>query len=126
VGAAFQARLSVITTTASTVYAARRPGQVGDRSRRQAGDWKEADGDHGEPDLASAAGVGPAVVATIPFGHRRLGPDVWEPAAGSEAAAELASTESRANGSPWGEQVPRTTYHASGGPRSGIAPQGWA
>jgi hypothetical protein len=54
--------------------------------------------------------LGEALSATVTFGHRHLGLDVWEPAAGSEAAAELASTESRADGSPWDEQVLRTAY----------------
>jgi hypothetical protein len=57
--------------------------------------------------------LGEALSATVTFGPRHLGPDVWEPAAGSQAAAELASTESRADGSRWGEQVPRTAYAAA-------------
>ena len=41
----------------------------------------------------------------ITFGQRRLGADVWELAAGFEAMVELATIASRADGSPWGEQV---------------------
>jgi hypothetical protein len=44
-------------------------------------------------------------------GH--LAPPKWEPAAGSQAAAEVASVETRTGGDPWGEDPPRTTYAAA-------------
>jgi hypothetical protein len=54
-----------------------------------------------------------ALQATIGFGQRKLGPARWEPAPGSQAAAELASSQARADGSPWGEDPPRTAYAAA-------------
>ena len=54
-----------------------------------------------------------ALLATIRFGHRKLGPPKWEPAPDSEAAAEVASAEIRADGSPWGEDPLRTAYAAA-------------
>jgi hypothetical protein len=54
-----------------------------------------------------------AFQATLRFGQRHLGPAKWEPAPGSEAAAELANAEVRPNGDPWGEDQPRTAYAAA-------------
>ena len=54
-----------------------------------------------------------ALEVTQRFGNRHLGPAKWEPAANSEAAAELANTEKRADGTPWGENPPRTAYAAA-------------
>ena len=54
-----------------------------------------------------------ALEATVRFGHRHLGSAVWEPTAGSEAAAEIANTEIRQAGDPWGEYPPRTAYAAA-------------
>ena len=54
-----------------------------------------------------------ALEVTLRFGNRHLGPAEWEPAANSEAAAELASTEKRADGTLWGENPPRTAYAAA-------------
>jgi hypothetical protein len=51
-----------------------------------------------------------ALQATIDFGIRKLKAPKWEPTPGSEAAAELVNTETRADGSPWGEEQPRTAY----------------
>ena len=47
------------------------------------------------------------------FGLRHLGPAKWEPGPGSEAAAEIASTEVRQDADPWGEDPPRTAYAAA-------------
>jgi len=54
-----------------------------------------------------------ALQATIRFGQRKLGAARWEPAAGSEAASELGGGEVRADGSPWGQDPPRTAYAAA-------------
>jgi hypothetical protein len=54
-----------------------------------------------------------ALLATIRFGQRKLGPPKWEPAPDSEAAAEVASAEIREDGSPWGEDPLRTAYAAA-------------
>jgi hypothetical protein len=54
-----------------------------------------------------------ALQATIEFGLRKLGAVKWEPAPGSEAAGELALADTRADGSPWGEDQPRTAYAAA-------------
>ena len=54
-----------------------------------------------------------ALQATIEFGIRKLQAPKWEPAPESEAAAELVNTETRAGGSPWGEEQPRTAYAAA-------------
>ncbi len=51
-----------------------------------------------------------ALEVTLRVGDRHLGAGKWEPAAGSEAAAELTNTETRANGDPWGEDPLRTAY----------------
>lgn len=51
-----------------------------------------------------------ALQATIKFGSRQLAAPAWEPAAKSEAATELATSETRQNGDPWGEDPARTTY----------------
>lgn len=51
-----------------------------------------------------------ALRATITFGVRQLQAPQWEPAAGSEAARELANTETRQGGDPWGPEIPRTSY----------------
>ena len=47
------------------------------------------------------------------FGRRHLGAAKWEPEPGSEAAAEIANTEVRQAGDPWGEDPPRTAYAAA-------------
>jgi hypothetical protein len=54
-----------------------------------------------------------ALQATIEFGTRKLQAPIWEPATDSEAAAELANTENRADGSPWGDVPVRTAYAAA-------------
>ena len=54
-----------------------------------------------------------ALTATLSFGKRHLGVRTWEPAPGSEAAHELANTQSRQTGDLWGEQIPRTRYAAA-------------
>jgi hypothetical protein len=54
-----------------------------------------------------------ALEVTLRLGNRHLGSAKWEPAANSEAAAELANTEKRADGTPWGENPPRTAYAAA-------------
>jgi hypothetical protein len=51
--------------------------------------------------------------ATIDFAEKQLGALAWEPAAGSEATAELSNTETRNDRSPWGERPPRTAYAAA-------------
>jgi hypothetical protein len=51
--------------------------------------------------------------ATIDFAEKQLGALAWEPAAGSEATAELSNTETRNDCSPWGERPPRTAYAAA-------------
>jgi hypothetical protein len=54
-----------------------------------------------------------ALRATIDFAEKQLGALAWEPAAGSEGAAELLNPETRNDRSPWGERPPRTTYAAA-------------
>lgn len=54
-----------------------------------------------------------ALEATVRFGSRHLGLAKWEPTPGSEAAAEIANTEVRQTGGPWGENPPRTAYAAA-------------
>jgi hypothetical protein len=54
-----------------------------------------------------------ALQVTLRFGSRNLGPAKWEPVVPSEAAAELANTETGAGGVPWGENLPRTAYAAA-------------
>jgi hypothetical protein len=54
-----------------------------------------------------------ALRATINFAEKQLRTSVWEPVAGSEAAAELSNPETRNDGSPWGESPPRTAYAAA-------------
>jgi hypothetical protein len=54
-----------------------------------------------------------ALRATRDFGIKYLGTPKWEPAPGSEAARELASNETRHDGTPWGEDPPRTAYAAA-------------
>lgn len=54
-----------------------------------------------------------ALQATLRFGCRRLGPAKWEPEPGSQSAAEIANTETRLSGDPWGEDPPRTAYAAA-------------
>jgi hypothetical protein len=54
-----------------------------------------------------------ALRATIDFAEKQLGALAWEPAAGSEGAAELSNTETRYDRSPWGETPPRTAYAAA-------------
>jgi hypothetical protein len=54
-----------------------------------------------------------ALDATLRFGQRHLGPAKWEPASGSEAAAELSNNQTRQDGSPWSGDPPRTAYAAA-------------
>jgi hypothetical protein len=54
-----------------------------------------------------------ALRATLTFGVRQLEAPRWEPAPGSQAATELANTETRHNGDPWGQDIPRTSYAAA-------------
>jgi hypothetical protein len=54
-----------------------------------------------------------ALQTTLDFGQRHLGPAKWEPGPGSEAEAEIANTETRQGGDPWGEDPPRTAYAAA-------------
>jgi hypothetical protein len=54
-----------------------------------------------------------ALRATSAFAETQLGTPVWDPAAASEAAAELSNTETRNDGAPWGERPPRTAYAAA-------------
>jgi hypothetical protein len=54
-----------------------------------------------------------ALQATIEFGTRKLGAARWEPTAGSEAAAELLPGENKVDGTPWGDDQPRTVYAAA-------------
>lgn len=54
-----------------------------------------------------------ALQATIEFGTRKLGAARWEPAAGSEGAAELVTGQTKADGTPWDEDQPRTAYAAA-------------
>lgn len=54
-----------------------------------------------------------ALEVTVGFGLRHLGSAKWDPTPGAEAAAELANTEVRQNGDPWGETPPRTAYAAA-------------
>ena len=49
-----------------------------------------------------------ALEATIKFGFNQLQAPEWEPEAGSKAAKELVNPETRADGSPWGEEPVRT------------------
>ena len=53
-----------------------------------------------------------ALQATIDFGVRELGFAQWQPMAGSEAAAELANTETGPGGL-WGQNPPLTAYAAA-------------
>lgn len=55
-----------------------------------------------------------ALHATVKFGSRQLAAPSWEPAAKSEATAELANGETRKNGDPWSEDPARTTYALAG------------
>jgi hypothetical protein len=48
------------------------------------------------------AALGGSSSDTFDFGIRKLEAPRWQPAAGSEASAELASVEARRNGQPWG------------------------
>lgn len=68
-------------------------------------------------DLVSRVGVAlegrVALEATVRFGRRQLGSAKWQPAPGSEAAAEIANTEVRHSGGPWGEDPSRTAYAAA-------------
>jgi hypothetical protein len=68
-------------------------------------------------DVVSHVGVAldgrAALEATVRFGQRHLGSAKWEPQPGSEAAAEIANTEVRQTGAPWGEEPPRTAYAAA-------------
>ncbi len=54
-----------------------------------------------------------ALEATARFGRRHLAPATWEPVSGSEATAEIANTEVRQTGGPWGEVPLRTAYAAA-------------
>jgi hypothetical protein len=55
-----------------------------------------------------------ALQATIKFGFRQLQAPTWEPETKSKAAKdELVNSESRADGSPWGEEPVRTAYAAA-------------
>jgi hypothetical protein len=54
-----------------------------------------------------------ALRATIDFAEKQLGALAWEPAAGSEGAAELSNAVTRYDRSPWGESPPRTAYAAA-------------
>jgi hypothetical protein len=54
-----------------------------------------------------------ALEATVRFGQRHLGSAKWEPQPGSEAAVEIANTEVRQTGAPWGEDPPRTAFAAA-------------
>lgn len=54
-----------------------------------------------------------ALQATLDFGARHVGPAKWEPKSGSQAAVELANTEVRQDGTPWGEAPVRTAYAAA-------------
>jgi hypothetical protein len=51
-----------------------------------------------------------ALSATITFGERQLRKPLWEPAAASDGARELANAETRLTGDPWGQEIPRTAY----------------
>jgi hypothetical protein len=51
-----------------------------------------------------------ALTTTFDFGIRKLKEPRWQPAAGSGAAAELASAEVRRDGQPWGDDVLRGPY----------------
>lgn len=66
-----------------------------------------------------------ALLATIEFGIRKLEAPKWEPAADSEAAAELVNTETRADGSPWGEELGslRIAGLGVGAPSWGFSPK---
>lgn len=55
-----------------------------------------------------------ALQATITFGFKQLKAPTWEPQPGSKAANELVNSETRADGSPWGEEPVRTAYAARG------------
>jgi hypothetical protein len=54
-----------------------------------------------------------ALQATLDFGKKHLGTAKWEPGPGSQAEAELANSETRHGGDPWGEDPPRTAYAAA-------------
>jgi hypothetical protein len=54
-----------------------------------------------------------ALEATIEFGLKKLQVPIWEPEAGSEAAAELRPPDARSDSSPWGEEPARTAYAAA-------------
>ncbi len=54
-----------------------------------------------------------ALQATIEFGTRKLGAARWEPTAGSEGAAELVTGQTKADGTAWDEDQPRTAYAAA-------------
>lgn len=53
-----------------------------------------------------------ALAATVKFGEKALRDSAWEPVANSEAAAELANSETGQSG-PWGAVPPRTAYAAA-------------
>jgi hypothetical protein len=54
-----------------------------------------------------------ALRATTGFAEKRLAALAWAPTPGSEASAELSNVETRSDGSPWGENPPRTAYAAA-------------
>jgi hypothetical protein len=59
------------------------------------------------------AALDTALVKTFDFGMRKLKDPRWQPAADSEASAELASGQFRHDGQPWSEEVLRTPYAAA-------------
>ena len=95
------------TPGARTEGPAVRPVRARDETGR--GFLHSADMDHQTAVAENRA----ALQATIEFGLRKLGAAKWEPAPGSEAAGELALADTRADGSPWGENQPRTAYAAA-------------
>lgn len=59
------------------------------------------------------AALDTALATTFDFGIRKLKDPRWQPAADSEASAELASWQVRQDGQPWSDEVLRTPYAAA-------------
>src|SRR5258708_11931108 len=59
------------------------------------------------------AALDTALATAFDFGIRKLKDPRWQPAADSEASAELASGQVRQDGQPWSDEVLRTPYAAA-------------
>jgi hypothetical protein len=74
-------------------------------------------GDRCRPSRPSSNSFGPLLMQPwrrpFGFGIRKLKDPRWQPAADSEAFAELVSGQVGEDGQPWGDDVPRTPYAAA-------------